>query len=191
MFVENILDESLSVLEQFKKSRANLDSITQASEALIQTFQNKKRVYSCGNGGSMSDAMHFAEELSARFIKNRKPLPATAISDPAYMSCVANDFGYDFIFSRYLDAMLEKGDVLLVISTSGNSQNVINAVNVAKEKGGYVIGLLGKDGGKLKDIVDCSIIVKSNTTARIQEIHIKIIHTLVELVERKLFPENY
>ena len=139
----------------------------------------------------MCDASHFAEELTGRYRKDRKALPAISIDNPSHISCVANDYGYEFIFSRYLEAWMKPKDTLLAISTSGNSQNVINAVQTAREKQGKVVGLLGKDGGKLKDLCDVAIVVPSQITDRIQEIHIKIIHILIEGIERKLFPQNY
>ena len=139
----------------------------------------------------MCDAMHFAEELTGRFRKERAPLPAMAINDASHLTCVSNDYGYEFIFSRYIAAWGNKGDVLLAISTSGNSKNIILAVEEAKKKGMIVIGLLGKGGGALKNMVDVSLIVDSSVSDRIQEVHIKCIHIFIEGIERSLFPENY
>jgi D-sedoheptulose 7-phosphate isomerase len=152
---------------------------------MASTYQNKGRIFSCGNGGSMCDAMHFAEELTGRFRKDRAPLPAMAISDPSHLSCVSNDYGQDFVFSRYLEAWGTTSDTALLISTSGNSKNIINAAYTAKNQGMKTIALLGKGGGALKDLVD------SNTSDRIQEVHIKCIHIFIEGIERTLFPENY
>ena len=139
----------------------------------------------------MCDAMHFAEELTGRFRKERAPLPAMAINDASHLTCVSNDYGYDFVFSRYVEAWGNKGDVLLAISTSGNSPNVLLAVEAAKKKGMKVVGLLGKGGGILKDMVDVSLVVDSKVSDRIQEVHIKCIHIFIEGIERTLFPENY
>ena len=148
-------------------------------------------MFSCGNGGSLCDSMHFAEELTGRYRKDRAPLGAMSIADPSHMSCVANDYGYEHIFSRHIQGWANKGDVLLAISTSGNSQNVIQAVEQMKAKGGISIGLLGKTGGELKNLVDLPLIVNSSVTDRIQEVHIKLIHIFIEGIERNLFPENY
>ena len=158
---------------------------------MVESYKNNGRIFSCGNGGSMCDAMHFAEELTGRFRKERAPLPAMAINDASHLTCVSNDYGYDFIFSRYLEAWGNSGDILLAISTSGNSPNVILAVEAAKKKGMKVVGLLGKGGGKLSSMCNTSIIVDSMISDRIQEIHIKCIHIFIEGIERQLFPENY
>jgi D-sedoheptulose 7-phosphate isomerase len=146
---------------------------------------------SCGNGGSMCDSMHFVEELTGRYRKDRDPIAAMSMGDPSHITCVANDYGYEYIFSRHVDAWGRKGDVLVAISTSGNSQNVILATEAAKKKGMNVIGLLGKTGGKLKDMVDVPLIVDYPITDRIQEIHIKLIHIFIEGIERQIVPEHY
>lgn len=190
-FIKDSLKEAQTTLQATLENQDFLKELEKAITILTDCFENDGRVFSCGNGGSLCDSMHFAEELTGRYRKDRKPLGATSIMDPSHVSCVANDFGYEFIFSRYVEGWGKKGDVLLAISTSGNSQNVINAVEVAKSKGMTVIGLLGKSGGQLKDQVDAPLIVPSQITDRIQEIHIKCIHIMIEGVERKLFPENY
>ena len=143
-------EEAAKTLDSFAKNKENIFQLSEAIKQLILTFREGKNVFSCGNGGSMCDAMHFAEELTGRYRKNRKPLPATAIADPSHLSCVANDFGYDEVFSRHIEAWGNEGDCLLAISTSGNSKNVILATEIAKQKNLKVIGLLGKGGGKLK-----------------------------------------
>jgi D-sedoheptulose 7-phosphate isomerase len=150
-------------------------------------------VFSCGNGGSMCDAMHFAEELSGRYRDNRRALPAVAISDPSHIACVGNDYGFDFIFSRYLEAHARKGDVLLGISTSGKSANVIKAAEYAKANGIHVVTLTGKPDSVLGKLADIDIVTPgtSGYADRIQELHIKVIHILIELVERHFFPANY
>jgi D-sedoheptulose 7-phosphate isomerase len=189
--VTNAFNEAKRVLEIFSGSSKNLSSVHSAINLLTSTFSNGGKVYSCGNGGSMCDAIHFAEELSGKFRNNRAPLPAVAISDPGYLTCVGNDYGYDYIFSRFIEGWGRVGDVTLAISTSGNSTNVINAILTSKKMGLKSIGLLGQNGGKALDLVDIPIIVESPSTDRIQETHIKIIHCLIEGIERNLFPENY
>ncbi len=190
-FIRSSLLEAQNALNTFINDEQNLDKIERSIDTFVDSFKNGGRVFSCGNGGSMCDSLHFAEELTGRYRKNRAPLPATGISEAGHITCIANDFGFDFIFSRFIEAWGQKGDVLLAISTSGNSANVIKAVEVAKTKGMKVIGLLGKDGGKLKDMVDVAIVIPCPITDRIQEVHIKCIHIFIEGIERKLFPENY
>ncbi|HLW56031.1 MAG TPA: D-sedoheptulose 7-phosphate isomerase [Bacteriovoracaceae bacterium] len=190
-YIQNSLNLAQEVLNKFVADEKNIKLINEAIETFVTSFKNNGRVFSCGNGGSMCDSLHFAEELTGRYRKDRRPLPATGISEAGHITCIANDFGFDHIFSRYVDAWGQKGDVLLAISTSGNSANVIKAVEVAKERGIKVVGLLGKDGGKLKSMVDVPIIVDCPITDRIQEIHIKCIHIFIEGIERALFPENY
>jgi D-sedoheptulose 7-phosphate isomerase len=154
---------------------------------MVNAIQQGHKIISCGNGGSMCDAMHFAEELSGRFRNDRKALPAVSISDASHISCVGNDYGYDFVFSRYLEALGQSGDVLLAISTSGNSKNVLHAITAAKAKGIKVIGLTGKDGGKIAGLCDVEIRAPHSTYAdRAQEIHIKVIHSLILHIESKL-----
>lgn len=169
----------------------NYKKIRQAADWMIEAIRNKNKIISCGNGGSMSDAMHFAEEMTGRFQKNRPPLPAVAISDPAHITCIANDYGYEHIFSRFVESLGQEGDVLLAISTSGNSPNVINAIEAAKKKKIKVVALTGKDGGKIAGIADLEIRVDYMGFAdRIQEVHIKIIHSLIQLIELEMYPEQ-
>ncbi len=150
------------------------------------------KLLSCGNGGSMCDAMHFAEEWTGRFRGNRDALPAIAFSDPSHLTCIANDFGYDQVFARMVAAYGTKGDVLVVLTTSGNSPNILAACEAARERGVSVVGLLGKGGGAVKDLCDVALVVPQATTSdRIQEIHIKVLHTVIEAVERRMFPHNY
>ena len=147
---------------------------------------------SAGNGGSMCDAMHFAEEWTGRFRGNRSALPAIAFSDPSQLTCIANDFGYDEVFARSVEAYGRKGDLFVAISTSGNSPNILRACEVARERGITVVGLLGKGGGALLSLCDVAVVVPHATTSdRIQEIHLKVIHAVIEAVERRLFPGNY
>jgi len=179
--------EAKQLLDQFIEDESNLEKIALAGELLVNSIKSGGKAISCGNGGSMCDAMHFAEEMTGRFRENRKALPAVSISDASHISCVGNDYGYDEIFSRYVDSIGRKEDVLLAISTSGNSENVLRAAKVAKEKGIKVIGLTGKNGGKLAELCDVEIRVPHNGYAdRIQEIHIKVIHSLIHFVEENL-----
>lgn len=181
--------EASELLKHFSSKSENIQTMEKIITCMSESLKNGGKILSCGNGGSMCDAMHFAEELSGRFKKDRPALGALAISDPAHMSCVANDYGYDVIFSRQVEALGRPGDILLGISTSGNSRNVINAVEAAKSRGMKTIALLGKNGGQLKEMVDLSLVVESGSTARVQEIHIKIIHMLIENIELKIYPE--
>jgi D-sedoheptulose 7-phosphate isomerase len=152
---------------------------------MSDAINNGGKIFSCGNGGSHCDAMHFAEELTGRYRENRKALPAIAISDPSHISCVSNDFGFDFVFSRYIEGLGNEGDVLLGISTSGNSKNVLRAAEMARQKKMKVVALTGKNGGELADLVDVEIRVPHMGYAdRVQEIHIKVIHILIQLIEK-------
>lgn len=179
--------EAQKVLAEFS-TEENFKRIDEAGSLLVESYKKDGRVFSCGNGGSMCDAMHFAEELTGRYRNDRPALGATAISDASHIACVANDYGYEYVFSRYIEGVGRKGDVLLAISTSGNSQNVINAINAAKEKGMKVIGLTGQTGGKMAELCDVEIRAPHSQYAdRAQEIHIKVIHSLIDYVERHLF----
>ena len=190
--IEQSLHQSRLALEQFCGDAQRIETIERAARLLIDTLRAGHSIYSCGNGGSMSDAMHFAEELSGRYRKNRPALSAHAISDPGHISCVANDFGYAHIFSRYLQANARAGDCLLAISTSGNSENIVKAAEYAREHSLVVIGLTGKPVSALSELATVNISTLDGTFAdRVQELHIKIIHILIELIERHFYPENY
>lgn len=179
------LKEAAKVLEQFFNNEQNLSQIEAAAQLMSDAINNGGKIFSCGNGGSHCDAMHFAEELTGRYRDDRKALPAIAISDPSHISCVSNDFGYDFVFSRYIEGLGKEGDVLLGISTSGNSKNVLRAAEMARQKKMKVVALTGKNGGELADLVDVEIRVPHMGYAdRIQEIHIKVIHILIQLIEK-------
>lgn len=176
--------EAIGVLTKFAGDEKQMANVEAAGRIMVEAISKGGKILSCGNGGSMCDAMHFAEELTGRFRSDRKALPAIAIAEVSHMSCVGNDYGYDFVFSRYLEALGNKEDVLLAISTSGNSANVIKAAEVARQKGMKVVGLTGKDGGKLAALCDVEVRVPWNSYAdRIQEIHIKVIHTLIQYIE--------
>ena len=182
------LQESQQVLADFLANPAKIEAIEKAADVLVSALQKGNKILSCGNGGSHCDAMHFAEELSGRYRENRPALAAMAISDPSHISCVSNDFGYNYIFSRFIEGLGNKGDVLVGISTSGNSANIIEAVKAAQAKGMEVILLTGKDGGQLATYGCHEIRVDHFGYAdRIQEIHIKVIHILIQLIESKLF----
>ncbi|HRG62141.1 MAG TPA: SIS domain-containing protein [Burkholderiales bacterium] len=188
----NSLTDAQRALDQLINDTDSIESIYRAAQLLIKTFEQGGKVISCGNGGSMCDAMHFAEELTGQYRKPRKGLPAIAIADPGHLTCVGNDYGYVEVFSRYLDAHGKNGDCLLAISTSGTSKNVLQAVAKAKELGVLVIGLSGKRDSLLTKLADVSICTPAGAFAdRVQELHIKIIHILIEMVERHFFPENY
>ena len=179
------LNEAQIVLQNFLSDEKNIADIEAAARLMADAIQNGGKILSCGNGGSHCDAMHFAEELSGRYRENRRALPAIAISDVSHISCVSNDFGYEYVFSRFIEGLGNQGDVLLGISTSGNSGNIIKAVETAQLKGMKVIILSGKDGGKLADKADVEIRVPHFGYAdRIQEIHIKVIHILILLIEK-------
>jgi D-sedoheptulose 7-phosphate isomerase len=187
----NCLKDAQKTVDSFSSDTAQIAKCVEFSNILIQTYKNQGTVFSCGNGGSHCDAMHFAEEMTGRYRKDRRPLGALALGDASHVTCVSNDYGFKYIFSRQVEALARKGDVLIGLSTSGNSENVIMAMEAAKAKSMTTVALLGKDGGKLKSIADLSIIVPAQTADRIQEMHIKLIHTVIETVERSLFPEHY
>ena len=187
MYLDQIkaeLQEAADVLDKFMHDEKNIQLIQDAALLIANRFKQGGKVLSCGNGGSHCDAMHFAEELTGRYRENRPGYPAIAISDVSHLSCVSNDFGYEYVFSRYIEAVGQKGDVLFGLSTSGNSKNVLNAIKAAKEKGMKVIAMTGKDGGQMGGLADVEIRVPHFRYAdRTQEIHIKVIHILMMLIE--------
>lgn len=185
--IRNHFAEAHNLLTSLLSDASFFEQVAKAGDLMSEAIAAEHKIISCGNGGSMCDAMHFAEELSGRYREDRKALPAIAISDPSHLSCVGNDYGYDAVFSRYIEALGQKGDVLLGISTSGNSRNVIRAAQAAKSKGMKVIGLTGKNGGELAELCDVEIRVPWTGYAdRIQEIHIKVIHALIDHIESSL-----
>ncbi|SRR5581483_3047982 len=183
--------EAQDVLTRFTSDAENLGQVEKFVDLLARTFGGGHKVYSAGNGGSHCDAMHFAEEWTGRYRKDRKPMPALAFSDPSHLTCTSNDYGFEHVFERMVDAFGEKDDVFLAITTSGNSKNLILAAEAAKRKGMKVVGLLGKGGGAIAALCDIPIIVPGETSDRIQELHIKVIHIAIECAERTLFPELY
>lgn len=190
--IENSLREAQSALEAMLANRDTLEAIESAGRLLVKTYEQRGRVFSCGNGGSMCDAMHFAEELSGRFRDDRPALGATAISDASHMSCVGNDYGYEQVFSRYVEGNGRPGDCLIALSTSGSSKNIIRAIEAARAAGMTVIGLTGRPEAVMAPLCDIHICTPGGRYAdRVQELHIKTLHILIELIERGLFPQNY
>jgi len=182
--IKDQLNEANQLLTKIINDKLIINSISEASEIMINSIKNGKKIISCGNGGSMCDAMHFAEELTGKFRDERKSLPALSISDPSHITCVGNDYGFDKIFSKYLEGVGKSGDTLLAISTSGNSKNVVNAAKYCTENNINVISLTGNNGGKLSKYSNVEIRVPHfGYSDRIQEIHIKIIHILILLIE--------
>ena len=185
--IKNNFLEAQKTLAEFIADESNFQKIQDSGKILVAAFKTGNKIISCGNGGSMCDAMHFAEELSGRFREDRKALPALSISDPSHITCVANDYGYEKVFSRYIEAIGNKGDVLFAISTSGNSKNIIEAIHAARKKEMKIIGLTGKDGGEMKSLCDIEIRAPySKYSDRAQEIHIKVIHSLINFVEENI-----
>lgn len=161
------------------------------SEKLIALYRRGGNLFICGNGGSHCDAMHFAEELTGRFKGDRRPLGALALGDPSHVTCVSNDMGFEQVFERQLRGLARKGDLLVTLSTSGNSKNCLRALNAAREMGVDTVALLGRDGGGMRQVADLALVVPAQDSGRIQEIHIKLIHTSIEVLERALFEADY
>lgn len=190
-FIKSEWQEAQKVLTDFFQNEKNLQAIAQTAQIMIKAIQQGGKIMACGNGGSHCDAMHFAEELSGKYRENRPALPAIAISDSGHITCVGNDYGFEQVYARFVEALGKNGDVLLAISTSGNSQNILKAVEIAKQKGITSIALTGKDGGKLASMADYVLCVPHFGYAdRIQEIHIKIIHIWIGLIEQGIFGKN-
>lgn len=184
--MEAALSDASRLLNEFRGDPKTIAAMASAVEAIADVFRARGRVFACGNGGSMCDAMHFAEEFSGRFHLDREPYPAIALSDPAHLTCVANDFGFEQVFSRQVDALGHKGDVLLILSTSGNSPNILRAAEAAKARQMTVIGLLGHDGGRAKKLCDIALLAKGERSDRIQELHMVALHAIVEAVEQEM-----
>ena len=196
--VERGLIQALNILTGFLRQPETCEVIAKAAAVITDCLKRGGRVLSCGNGGSMCDAMHFAEELSGRFRRDRRALSAIALSDPAHLTCVANDFGFEAVFSRGVEAHGRSGDVLFAISTSGSSPNIVAAVQAARAAGMISITLTGRINSQIAALADidiCAVGDRNSSvpqpTERTQELHIKIIHLLIEMVERDMFPENY
>ncbi|MCB9916274.1 MAG: SIS domain-containing protein [Planctomycetes bacterium] len=190
--IRRSFEDAAATLRAFLDDPACLEGVQRFVAAARATLDRGGLLMSCGNGGSMCDAMHFAEEWTGRFRSDRAPLPALAFSDPSHLTCIANDFGYDEVFARLVAAYGKPGDLLVALSTSGGSPNILRALDVARERGVTTVGLLGKGGGAALEKVDIPIVVPVATTSdRIQEVHIKVLHIAIESVERDVFPENY
>ena len=184
--IEKSLREADELLHRFRTDPRMVDAVEKAADAVLAAFQAGNKVLACGNGGSMADAMHFCEEWSGRFRADRRPYPAIALSDPTHMSCVANDYGYKHVFSRQVQALGVPGDMLLVLTTSGESPSIVEAAKVGREKGLTVIGFLGKSGGPTLPLCHHPILFPGQTSDRIQEIQMLCLHILIEAVESKL-----
>jgi D-sedoheptulose 7-phosphate isomerase len=185
------LSEAQAVLARFAADGEQMEHCRAFTDVLARTLEGGGTLFTCGNGGSHCDALHFAEEWTGRYRKARRPVAALALGEAAHLTCVGNDFGFDQVFSRQVEALGRPGDLLVAISTSGEAANLLRATEAARAKGLQTVGLLGRGGGRLRDAVDLAIVVPGDTTDRIQELHIKVIHTAIESVERRLFPENY
>ena len=185
--ISSELAEAAGVLDKFRNDPERIWAVEAAANLFSEALKNGGKALSCGNGGSMCDAMHFAEELTGRYRENRPGLAAISMSDPSHMTCAGNDFGFDYVFSRYLEAVGREGDVLLAISTSGNSPNILEAAKQARKQNIRVVALTGKGGGKLASLADVVIDVDHTGYAdRIQEVHIKVIHMLILLIEKSV-----
>ena len=190
--VKAALTDAQNALAALIENEAMLETIAQAAHVIAQSQRQGGAVYSCGNGGSLCDAMHFAEEMTGRYRQDRKPYRAAAISDVSHMACVGNDYGYELVFSRWIEAMGTDKDVLIAITTSGTSKNIVAAAKVAKAKGVTVVALTGKSGSPITELADIAVVTPAGRWAdRVQELHIKVIHILIELIERELDAQNY
>jgi len=186
--ITRIISESIEVKQQVLQDRELMQEVENIVEVIVQAFKQGHRIYFCGNGGSAADAQHLAAEFSGRFYKNRIALPAEALhTNTSYLTAVANDYGYDQVYSRLVEGITEKGDVLVGLSTSGNSPNIVEAFKVAREKGVITIAFTGESGGAMRSISDYLVNVPSKNTPRIQESHIMVGHIICELVEEMYF----
>lgn len=184
--MEHALSEAARALDAFRNDPETAASMEAIARAVVAAFKVRGRVLACGNGGSMCDAMHFAEEFSGRFREDREPYPAIALSDPAHLTCVANDYGFENVFARQVEALGHEGDVLLVLSTSGNSPSIVKAAHAAKSRGMIVVGCLGQGGGAVGPLCDIALRAPSTRSDRIQELHMLALHAIIESVEREM-----
>jgi D-sedoheptulose 7-phosphate isomerase len=193
--IDDALADAAASLDRFRNDAVQLANVEAFVHAALRTLDAGRSLLACGNGGSLSQAMHFAEEWTGRFRNTRRALPAIALADPTEITCIANDFGFEEIFARQVEAQGRPGDLLLLLSTSGNSENVIRAARVARDRDIWTVALLGNGGGKLAAEVDLPVVVpnaeKPDTSDRIQEVHLHILHSVIEAVERRLFPDDY
>lgn len=183
---EAAFNDARNLLDDFIAASETAAAMEQAVAAITRAFKTRGRVFACGNGGSMCDAMHFAEEFSGRFREDREPYPAIALSDPAHLTCVANDYGYDHVFSRQIDALAHEGDVLVILSTSGNSPSIVLAAEAARRRGSTVFGCLGKGGGAVRGLCDIVLHAPGEGSDRIQELHMMALHMIIEAVEMEM-----
>lgn len=183
--IENSLRDADELLHSFRTDPRMVSAVEGIAQAVLETFHGGGKILACGNGGSMADAMHFCEEWSGRFRADRDPYPAIALSDPTHMSCVANDYGYEHVFSRQVRGLCSAGDLLLVLSTSGDSPSIVEAAKAAREKAVKVVGFLGKGGGAVLPLCDLSLLAPGKTSDRIQELHMLCLHIVIEAVETK------
>lgn len=188
--IQQSFQETLSAMEVAMNPKT-LEALAQIAQGMSDAITAGKKILACGNGGSACQAMHFAEELTGRYRDDRRALPAISLTDSGHLSCVANDYGFEFVFSRAIEAYAQSGDYLLLLSTSGNSKNLLNALNTAKKLNVATAALLGKEGGALQGLCDVEVIMPGKTSDCIQNLHMVAIHAIIELIERHLFPENY
>lgn len=188
---KSALKEAHKILTDFMESPSQIEKCSAFTQKVVDTYKNNGNIFICGNGGSHCDAMHFAEELTGKNRLDRRPLGALALGDPSHVTCVGNDYGFEHIFARQLLALGRRGDLLIGLSTSGNSKNIGMAFDAAKEKGISTVALLGRDGGWLKDKADLVIVIPAKTSDRVQEMHIKLLHTVIDAAERELFSSSF
>lgn len=184
--IESSLRDAEGLLRSFREDPGMVSKVEEIASAVLSTFRRGGKILVCGNGGSMADAMHFCEEWSGRFRADRAPYPAIALSDPTHMSCVANDYGFEHVFSRQVHGLGRLGDLLILLSTSGNSPSIVEAARAARERGVETVGFLGKSGGEVLGLCDLALIAPGETSDRIQELHMLCLHIVIEAVEAKL-----
>lgn len=180
------MQNAASALDAFRNSGEALDACEAFGEILTEVYRRGGKAMVAGNGGSMADALHFAEELTGRFRKERRPLPAMALGESTHLTCVSNDYGFDHVFSRMVEAFGQTGDVLILLSTSGNSKNLVLAAEAARERGVKIVGMLGRGGGALGPLCDLVVMAPGETSDRIQEIHMLVLHVVIEAAEKEL-----
>ena len=186
--IVHAIKESRNGINKVLENHETIENIQKAAELIVETISNKSKIFSCGNGGSMCDAMHFSEELSGRFRENRRGLSAVSISDPSYLTCVSNDFGFEYVFSRFMEANSKKNDLLFAISTSGSSKNILKVCDYCRNNNIKVITLTGKENSEVAKYSDINISTPNGCYSdRVQELHSIVIHIIVEMVENQLF----
>ena len=189
--IKRSIDDGIQLVQQFSENSTELKKIEVIAQQMVSCFQNGNKIIICGNGGSACDAMHFSEEFTGRFRKDRKALTVISLTDASHITCVGNDYGFDYVFSRGVEAYGKPGDIFIGLSTSGMSKNVINAYQEAKKLGLHTCLFLGKDGGDLAGRADAEFVIPGKTSDRIQEVHMMILHIIIEMFEREMFGELY